>query len=612
MAARFLFWTMKLSIPVSSLFARRSIAAAMALDAAKPTPPAESFERSWIHGRAQERWLTPGVRFYTPQMVELILRGAVAGDIMQQMAMFDLMEETWPRLSANLKKLREKACSIEWYVQPWAAKGKKPSAEAERRAALFEDAIWNMRPSPVDDENEFEGTVFDILDAWGKGVSVLEILWTDRQHDSGTLIVPRATRWVPPDCYGYDGRGVDPGRLKLRAQAMSPGWDTGEGDWVEFAEDKFLVATAKQKSGSPVSGAMLRLLGFFWAAQNFSWEWFLNFTQIFGMPIRMANYSSTASGSTIAQIEQMLANMGSAAWAAFPEGTKIQILEAIKTSAEGPHERLNSACDTICDILILGQTLTSDVGSSGSRALGDVHQQVLSVREQAVARFAARVLNSQLAPAFCRLNFGDDSDCPYLVPDIEAEEDTKKVAETLEVARRIGVEIPVAFVHEKLAIPMAKDGEPILPPLAAPAANPGAPVSDPAANSGAPVSDPADSSDDTKAGDKEPAKALRAARAEGRDALAAQVAEDVTGIAATWLKGALPWFKKLIEAAEDPGVSDAEFERLLERARQNLPEELGALLDTESLALAMEKAMGASVVNGYVQAAIKRKVPAGK
>ncbi len=594
--------------------ARRALAAARAIDLRPQSGTA--FDMPWVRSSARDRWLTPGLRFYTPQMVELILRGAVAGDAMRQMEMFDLMEETWPRLTANLKKLREKACSVEWYVQPWAPKGKKPSAEAERRAALFEDAIWNMRPAPTDDENEFEGTVFDILDAWGKGMSVLEILWGQRVQGGDTVVVPRATRWVHPRCYGYDGGSTEPERLRLRAEAMTSGWSGGEaGDWVEFPEDKFLIATAKQKSGDPVSGAMLRTLGFFWAAQNFSWEWFLNFAQIFGMPIRWATYSRSADASTIAQIEQMLANMGSAAWAALPEGTKLEVLEAIKAGAEGPHERLNSACDTIADILILGQTLTSDVGSSGSRALGDVHQQVLSVREQAVARFAARVLNSQLAPAFCRLNFGDDSECPYLVPDIEAEEDTKHVAETLEVARRIGVEIPVAFVHEKLSIPMAKDGEPILPPLAAPTpADPGAPVSDPAEDT--------DEDDDTKSGDKEPAKAARAdggrymhpdeLRAIGRDALAAQVAEDVTGVAARWLKGALPWFKRLIAAAEDPDVSDAEFERLVERARQNLPDELGALLDTESLAGAMEKAMGAGVVNGYVLATLRRKVPAGK
>ena len=32
--------------------------------------------------------------------------------------------------------------------------------------------------------------------------------------------------------------------------------------------------------------------------------------------------------------------------------------------------------DRYCDILVLGQTLTTEVGASGSRALGDVHSGV--------------------------------------------------------------------------------------------------------------------------------------------------------------------------------------------------------------------------------------------
>lgn len=484
---------MNLHIQPTSAFARRSLAAAQALVTAGPAEPAApapeplgaaqprtALDLRWINPGAQDRWLTPGLRFYTPQMVELILRGALAGDLQRQQEMFKLMEDTWPRLTANLKKLREKACSIEWYVEAWAPKGEKPSAEAERRAARFEDAIFNMRPDPVEDENEFEGTLFDVLDAWGCGLAVLEILWDSRPAPEGPLIVPRATRWVHPQHYGYDAGGYHPDRLRLRTASVVDVEAGTAGDWMDFPADKFLIAVAKQKSGSAAAGALLRSLGFFWAAQNFSWEWFLNFAQLFGLPIRWANYSRSADADTISKVEQMLTNLGSAGWAAFPEGTTLQILEAMKAQAEGPHERLNAACDTVCDILILGQTLTSDVGASGSRALGEVHQRVLSVREKAVARFAARVLNAQLAPAFCRLNFGDDGECPYLVPQIGEEENAKATADMLEVARRIGIEIPVNFAHERLGIPLPKRRESTLPPPSAdpagaanPHANPG-------------------------------------------------------------------------------------------------------------------------------------------
>ncbi len=523
---------------------------------------------AWLTGPSRDRWFAPEIRHYTPQLVEQLIREAMGGDLTRQWEMFDLMERTWPRLQGNLKKLREKVQAIEWTVQPWSARGAEPTPEAVRRAGLLEDALWAMRPDPTRDENEFEGMLFDLLDAWGKGVSVQEILWEPRAG----IVAPKCTRWVHPRHYGYPPKGED--RLMLRSIG---GQDE---EWSEFLPDKFLIAVAKQKSGHPCGSALLQALGFFWAATNFSWEWFLNFAQLFGVPIRWANYASTADAATIGKIEQMMQELGSAGWAAFPQGTQLQILEAVKASAEGPQERLIVAADRICDILILGQTLTTDVAGSGSRALGDVHKATLSDREEAVARFAARVLNAQLVPAFCRLNFGTDEECPWLVPDIEEEENSKLIAETFEVALRSGVKIPAKFAHERLGIPQPVDGEEVL-------------VVGPNVST-LPV----------------PLTEKPMAAKSPADRLVVAVAESVTGVRSDWLGGSLPWFEQLIAAAQDASVSDQEFEALLMRARESLPEELAPLLDSGRLMKAMEANMGAAVVNGAVKGALGRRTGA--
>jgi phage gp29-like protein len=460
-----------------------------------------------------------------------------------------------------------------------------------------------MRPDPFGDENDFEGLLFDILDGWGKCISVQEILWETRAGETGAVVVPRATRWVNPKLYGYPDRSGQADRLMLKAEALggrgAGSREQGE-NWVEFLPDKFLVAVAKQKSGHPAGAALLQPLAFFWAASNFAWEWFLNFGQLFGQPIRWANYARTADADTITKIEAMLANMGSAAWAAFPEGTTIQLLEAVKASAEGPQERLINAVDRICDILVLGQTLTTDVGNSGSRALGTVHAGVLSDREQAVCRFAARVLNSQLIPAWSRLNFGDDAECPYLVPDIEEEEDTKALAEMFKTAGEAGVRVPIQFAHDKLGIPLPKEGEAVLEPRGG-AAEPAAGSPEQGARSKEPVaaaSLPAPGSPLHAAAPVPPAAQRK---------LAVAVAESVTGVEAKWLGGAVPWFQALILAAQNPKVTDAEFDRLLTHAQNALPEELAPLLDTAALADAMTANMGAAVLNGALGGWLGRK-----
>ena len=48
-------------------------------------------------------------------------------------------------------------------------------------------------------------------------------------------------------------------------------------------------------------------------------------------------------------------------------------MDGIKGGESLPQVALMNESDKACDILMLGQTLTTDVGSSGSRALGDVH-----------------------------------------------------------------------------------------------------------------------------------------------------------------------------------------------------------------------------------------------
>lgn len=575
---------------------------------AKP-PRATDPLANWIRPSAGDRWLAPSVRWYTPEMVEHITREAMAGDLQRQWELFDLMEATWPRLQGNLKKLKEKVVGLDWRVEPYKMRGEKPTEEAQWRADDLEDALEGMRPNNFRDENDFEGMLFDILDAWGKGISVQEIYWERR----GNLFCPRATKAVPTRFYGYGDRGMGD-ELMLRSEALTNQGPSPEGKitWVPFTADKFICAVAKQKSGHPSGSSLLRCLGFFWAAQNFSWEWFLNFAQLFGVPIRWASYAPNSDAGTIAAIKAMLADMGSAGYGAFPAGTALEIIEAVKASAEGPHERLIAQGDKLCDILILGQTLTTDVGASGSRALGDTHADTLSVRERSVARFAERVINAQLVTAWCRMNFGSDHECPHVCLEIEEEEDKKGIADTLEVAQRIGVRIPSAFAHERLDIPEPRDGETVLvAPQKPMAALPGASGQPPEAPDGFPTPPEAPNapSEAAKAGNGAPESPIQAA--DGiRDAdrkLADAVMESLTGVQAEWLGGARPYFVQLIQAAQSTKISDAEFVRLLEAAAKNVTSELAPLLNTEALAGALDAAMGAAVVNGAVQGWMKRK-----
>ena len=572
-----------------------------------------------VAGSARDRWLSPSIQTFTPQRVEQILRGAMGGDLTAQWELFDLMEQTWPRLAKNLNELRGALLECDWTLQAWAPDGEQPEAEAVRRKKVVEEVLWHFEPDPTLDENDFEDMLRDLGDAWGKGISVQEIDWELRPYESGTITAIKAARWIHPRLYGYPTQiaGSGPDRLMLRsseiardAASVSAGAAvrpvSGTSEWVQFPKDKFLIGVAKQKTGHPIGAALLRPLAWWWAVGNFTGEWLVNLAQIFGVPIRWANYAQGTPPEQIRKIEDMLVNMGSASWGAFPDGTRLELKEAMKSGADNPQLALLGLIDRICDLLILGQTLTSDVSGSGSRALGEVHADVLSGRKAALVKWAQKVLNQQLIPAICRLNFGDTASLPYFVSD-EDEKDAKTAAETFKVVLDSGVPIPRAFYYDTLGIPQPAPGDDVIQPKAA-AAPPPVPGADPAATpaalpQGGGTGDPL-AADPAALQPQASGSVVQAASADDR--LAAAVAESVTGIQATWLRGALPWFRLLVKAARDPKTTDGEFTALLIRAQRNLPDDLAPLLNTDALARAMEANMGAGMVNGAVQGWIRR------
>jgi phage gp29-like protein len=541
---------------------------------------------------AKDRWQGYWVNYYTPQRIEMILRWAAAGDMLQQWQMFDLMERTWPRLQGNLRKLKDKAASVGWMVQPWYAKGAKPTPEAVRRADLLEDAINTMRPSVADDENDFEGTVWDLADAWGKGTSLLEILWEPRDN----MIAPRATRFVTPNHYGFWSTKTQPDAIRFKADDS---WLANQSsDPMDLIPDKFLLGVAKGKSGHPAGAALLQPLAFFWAAMNFSWEWFLNYAQIFGIPIRFATYSDNASQETIAEIDNMLENMGSMGWANLPAGTTLDIKEPSKTSGNHPQESIITAANTACDILILGQTLAQEAGDIGSQALGKVHADVMSDREQALIGWTARMLNLQLVPAFCRLNFGDTKEAPQIVADCDEGPDAQTLGQTILVAQKAGLQVSKHWAHDKLGIPIPEPGEEVLEPVAPQMAGMAGGHEEPDGDEDEEGNEPADDTDEEE-DDEVSAKAAT-------DQLIDNTLERLTGIQARWLGGVRPFFAELIAKALDKDVTDADFVKAVEHAKKQMPD-LFHKLNPDALAVELEASMGAACVNGAVKGFMKRQ-----
>lgn len=565
------------------------------------TAPADPPMQTFIRPAARDRWMAAYVHYYKPQMVENIARSAMSGNMVSQWLMFDLMEQTWPRLVKNLNELKDGVIGLDWNLQPYAPKGQKPSPEAQRRCAILQQLLGDMQPDMTANENDFDDTLRDVLDAVGKGISVLEIDWQQKDirldlKGTGTATgaqfwVPRATRWIHPRYYGYPPYGVAQDRLMLNTSEVMASNPAAKFDtlWVPFPDNRFIVSIIKQKTGHPLNSSMLRILGFFWAAQNFTWEWFINLAQIFGSPIRWATYDSTQK-NLLNLVSDMLRNMGSQAWGAFPEGTKLELEKGVESARDNPQKILIDMADTIADLMILGQTLTSTQGERGSQSLGKVHKDVRGERITATAGRSAKILNQQFLPAACRLNFGDDTECPKLVPTAKEAKAAIENAQRDQILLSMpGVEMGKEWFYGRHDIPVPEDGEDTIK---------GA-VNAMMGDEPKPPGEPGVNDNDTAT-----------AQARGAlDDLTNRVMQEVSGVQHRWLRPVKPAFRALLAAAKNGDLSDAQFLRAIQHAQKTFPE-LFADLDKQSLALAMEKAMGAAAFNGAVRGSLMRKAAA--
>jgi phage gp29-like protein len=425
-----------------------------------------------IRSPAAFRWIPPGRAAMTPKIVESILRAALTGDHWAQWQLFDLMLDTWPVLSACQQELLYGVIRREIVFDPYAEEDEKATDTAIEKEKLVTAAIRNMNPNAARDENAQAGTIKDIMSAWFCGISVLEVIWdlVDLKKQGQTWI-PKSTFWVDPSQYSFS----EGGELGLVQNSYPTGYgstSTGRPTTVvrTFPPNKFLICIHNARSGNPLGGAMLRSLTWWWCAVNFSSDWLLNLAQVFGLPFRWANYAASTPDETVNQICNLLQNMGASGWAAFPEGTTLELKETSRTGNLSPQGDLLDRADHYARTMILGQTMTGQTIASGrgGQSFGTVEAQLKQDRLDAACAFVAEVINRQLIPSILQLNYGD-TDEPPSCRFLQETEGTYQDSQRDQILSNLGVPIPFSHLQQKYAIPEPTGNEKVTEKLIPPA-----------------------------------------------------------------------------------------------------------------------------------------------
>src|SRR5262249_17989553 len=147
---------------------------------------------------------------------------------------------------------------------------------------------------------------------------------------------------------------------------------------------------------------------------------------------------------------------------------KLEVLEHVRQSLGTSFEGLtDDLCNNAIYRVILGQTLTSRGSEGGgSRALGDVHQQVRAEKIEADAKFLMGVVNHYLVRPLVLFNFGPGTVPPRWVIDYDPKRDLSADSVVHQRLTEMGLPITKQFFYENYQIPEPTEGEEILAPPA--------------------------------------------------------------------------------------------------------------------------------------------------
>ena len=391
----------------------------------------------------------------TPDQVKFILRNVRNGQLEDQDRLFRLMLDTWPRLRKAINEVAGSIAKLPIVIEPNIREGEEePTETANMMRDLVSRALDCAAPKPGHWELDMAGAIRAMVDAYIKGTAVLEVVW---HYDHG-MIAPRCYAPVPAKFLAYPNDRDTVDRLMLSEDGSY------RSSMKDFPEHRFLIGQWTQGGLHPIHAANLRALSKYWLASVYGLGWLMQYGQLFGVPWR--HVETDGSDEAMDKAQQMLADIGSSGWAVTGPGVELNLHEGVKSSGDAlPQSHMMEVADKACDILLLGQTLTSDNTGTGSRALGDVHYSVRGDILNSVASWVSGVLTNQLVPAILHHNHGRDvshEDMPTISLEIPVSKDKKELAETFKILLDSGVSMPKKWAYGELGIPIPEQDDEIL------------------------------------------------------------------------------------------------------------------------------------------------------
>ena len=316
----------------------------------------------------------------------------------------------------------------------------------------------------------FHDLLLDLLDALGKGVACVEIVW---RRDGQRRWAPAAYHRVDPRWLVFrDDDGETPLLMRDRisdagearpvsATAAGYGWSGWTLPADELTPGKFVCHRHRAKSGVPTRGGLAYSVASMYLLKSTAVRDWWAYSELFGLPIRIGKYGRGATDDEIRTLEDAIAALAADAGCTIPESMDISLeMPTSGGGAAGPLLFIGQAdwCDRQVSKAVVGQTMTTDDGSSRSQA--EVHAEV---RDDLVAddvRQLCQTVTEGVVAWYCRLNHA-----PRRAgwPRIELPQPPERIdLPAIVQAANAGLRVPTAWLYDRLGIPAPQGDEEVL------------------------------------------------------------------------------------------------------------------------------------------------------
>ena len=249
------------------------------------------------------------------------------------------------KISSVVAQRKSGVESMDWEIN----RGKSKSREAKKISDCF-------------NQLHIRQCISEMLDAPAYGYQIMEVVW-DPKTMMPSKFVGRPQEWF---VFGIEGE------LRFRTKS-NPTF--GE----PVPDKKFIVVSHNATYQNPYGDPLLSKC--FWPTvfKRGSMKFWLYFAEKYGMPWAIGKQPRGTTFEKTSEFLSILSNMIQDAVAVIPDDSSVDLKESSSKGASADiYKGLRECANEEISLAFLTQTLTSQVGSSGSYAAGKVHENMLA------------------------------------------------------------------------------------------------------------------------------------------------------------------------------------------------------------------------------------------